>query len=96
MPDEVLAWLQQWYQAQCDGEWEHQKGVRIDTLDNPGWAVKADVMMSSPPDPLAIDRSEHDWIRCEVKGARFEGFGGPGNLIELLNVLRSWVQASRV
>jgi hypothetical protein len=31
--------LQQWYLAQCDGDWEHEWGVQIGTLDNPGWVM---------------------------------------------------------
>ena len=38
MSDE-LAELQRWYQAQCDGDWEHDGGIAIGTLDNPGWQV---------------------------------------------------------
>jgi hypothetical protein len=38
-----LSWLQRWYSAHCDGEWEHGFGVTIETLDNPGWSVKIDV-----------------------------------------------------
>ncbi len=36
---ELIHRLQEWYKAQCDGDWEHQNGVRIETLDNPGWKV---------------------------------------------------------
>jgi hypothetical protein len=37
---ECVAWIQKWYSAQCDGEWEHDLGVAIGTLDNPGWSVR--------------------------------------------------------
>jgi hypothetical protein len=33
---EILPWLQGWYATQCDGDWEHEYGVSIETLDNPG------------------------------------------------------------
>ncbi|MGL4464545.1 MAG: Imm53 family immunity protein [Planctomycetia bacterium] len=26
---DTLARLQDWYAAQCDGDWEHQQGIRI-------------------------------------------------------------------
>jgi hypothetical protein len=42
MPDE-LARLRAWYSARCDGNWEHEHGVKIDTLDNPGWSVVIDL-----------------------------------------------------
>jgi hypothetical protein len=29
--------LQVWYGAQCNGSWEHTYGIKIETLDNPGW-----------------------------------------------------------
>ncbi|MEV8403368.1 Imm53 family immunity protein [Streptomyces niveus] len=38
-----LDWLRNWYAQQCDGEWEHERGVRIATLDNPGWTVSIDL-----------------------------------------------------
>jgi len=39
----VLAELQRWYESQCNEDWEHQYGVKIDTLDNPGWSVIIDL-----------------------------------------------------
>ncbi|MBC6448487.1 Imm53 family immunity protein [Actinokineospora xionganensis] len=35
MPESALGFPQRWYQSQCDEEWEHELGVKIDTLDNP-------------------------------------------------------------
>lgn len=29
--------IQQWYARQCDGDWEHASGIRIESTDNPGW-----------------------------------------------------------
>ena len=37
---EELIWLQRWFAAQCDGQWEHGFGITIETLDNPGWSVR--------------------------------------------------------
>ena len=39
MSDTAFEWLQQWYADHLDGEREHQNGVRIETLDNPGWSL---------------------------------------------------------
>jgi len=33
----VMERIQDWYRRQCDGDWEHSYGVKIETLDNPGW-----------------------------------------------------------
>ena len=37
--DAALDWLMNWYSAQCDEDWEHQYGVKLETLDNPGWSL---------------------------------------------------------
>ena len=33
----VFQRLQKWYKSQCNGDWEHSFGIKIETLDNPGW-----------------------------------------------------------
>ena len=69
MSDE-LSWLQQWYSAHCDGEWEHGFGVTIETLDNPGWSVKIDVegteLASTPFEPAKTAVSDTNWVHCRV------------------------------
>lgn len=44
MSESALGFLQRWYESQCDTEWEHEFGVKIDTLDNPGWLVTVDLV----------------------------------------------------
>ncbi len=39
----VLNWISNWYQEQCNGEWEHSFGIKIGTIDNPGWEVNIDI-----------------------------------------------------
>ncbi len=39
----ALARLQNWYAAHCNTDWEHLYGVKVDTLDNPGWMVHIDL-----------------------------------------------------
>ena len=36
----VLNAVNEWFQSQCDGDWEHDYGITIETLDNPGWSVE--------------------------------------------------------
>jgi hypothetical protein len=42
MSEDNLTWLMRWYLAECNGDWEHSYGVRVETLDNPGWSLKID------------------------------------------------------
>lgn len=90
----ALEGIQAWYLAQCDGVWEHDHGVRIETLDNPGWSVRIDVKTSSERPFQATDerRSETDWIVCRVNSGVFEACGGHGNLAEILSGFLEWQQ----
>lgn len=94
MNRDTVTWLQDWYRSRCDGEWEHSRGIRIETLDNPGWSVEADVGMLSGQSPIPVvqERSDDDWLRCEIREGRFHGYGGPGNLKEVLEILRGWLE----
>ncbi|MFJ5673999.1 Imm53 family immunity protein [Streptomyces sp. NPDC093097] len=40
VPLDPLSSLTAWYTCQCDGDWEHEYGIRIETLGNPGWSVE--------------------------------------------------------
>src|SRR5262245_55977133 len=90
-----LAWLEEWYKAHCDGEWEHAYGIRIDTLDNPGWSGVIDVsgtnLEGCAMPRVARDEGHGDWMCCEVKNKKFEGHGDPGKLREILQLFRDWV-----
>lgn len=89
---DTLQRLQDWYKRHCDGDWEHQYGVRIDTLDNPGWSVEIDLHGTRPRgfEPLKVERSEEDWIQCRREGSKWLGFGGARNLDELLRTFLGW------
>ena len=63
-PD-VWTWLQAWYVSQCDGDWEHQNGISISTLDNPGWEV--------PIDLVDVDLPAADYERREAHRSRRAG-----------------------
>lgn len=93
---EILSQLQDWYLSQCNGEWEHQHGVKIDTLDNPGWVVRVDLhgtkLADKPFGAVSRERSESDWIRCSVRDKAFEEFGSGNNLTELISVFIEWAQ----
>lgn len=92
--NDTLARIERWYASCCDGTWEHGFGLRIETIDNPGWRIDIDLrgtpLFRQPYDELSIDRSGADWLRCRVRNDRFEGFGGPGNLKELIDRFLAW------
>jgi Immunity protein 53 len=85
---DTFSLLQAWYLSQCDGDWEHSYGVKIETLDNPGWIVTIDLnetVLYELEIPLArVDRSASDWVQHEVSNGKFTACGGPQNLEELV------------
>jgi len=90
--------LQKWYHSQCDGDWEHQFGIRVETLDNPGWSVRIQLrgtpLEDKPFQPIK-QRMEHkrDWMVCEVVNNQFQGHGGPLMLEEIIRAFLSWAHA---
>lgn len=41
--DSELEWLESLFQSKCDGKWEHRLGIKIESIDNPGWWVTINV-----------------------------------------------------
>lgn len=92
--------LELWYHRNCDGAWEHRYGVKIDTLDNPGWMVQID-LVGTPLQGVSFEkievlRTENDWIVCRLEGDAFQGDGGVFNLKEILDVFHAWRDRSKV
>lgn len=93
----VLHQLQAWYSSQCNEDWEHSFGVKIDTLDNPGWKVTIDLRETAwetlTISRKIIERSEHDWVQMEVANQQFVGCGGAKNLEEVIQLFLDTVGA---
>jgi len=93
-----LSKLERWYAAQCNGDWEHGYGVRIDTLDNPGWKVEIDLRGTKKQYSLSarvrIDRSDNDWIQYWVEKQQFQIACGPMNLSEVIETFVHWFDSN--
>lgn len=93
----AISRLEAWYAAECNGEWEHTYGIAIETLDNPGWRLRVDLTETPLHDEaftaVARERSERDWMHCRVKDGVFEGYGGAGNLEEIITTFLDWAEA---
>jgi|SRR5882757_2307084 hypothetical protein len=88
-----LKCLQEWYSLHCDGSWEHQYGVSIKTLDNPGWTFKVKLtdteLFDRAFDEVRVD-GDSDWYLCRIRNHTFEGFCGPRQLNEVIAVFLNW------
>jgi hypothetical protein len=95
-----LEWLQQWYRAHCNEDWEHQHGISVETLDNPGWHLTVSLVGTDLQwrefKELKIKRTDEDWVLCRILGKpdapTFDAHGGALNLTEMIEVFRRWVQ----
>jgi hypothetical protein len=95
-PAGAIARLQRWYSSQCDGDWEHQLGVKVETLDNPGWLLKID-LRDTPLEArhfTEVRREDaREWLDCRVADAVFTGAGGPHMLGAIIEVFVRWAEA---
>lgn len=99
MSVDTLERLTSWYGAQTDGDWEHGYGIRIETLDNPGWHVRID-LSGTPLEAVVFtevrDSYEHatDWMLCRRVGSEFDVACGVLRLSDALEVFLDWAESS--
>jgi hypothetical protein len=93
----TLEELQRWYHLHCDGDWEHEEGIIIETLDNPGWRIRISLrdteLESKPFQKISRLEPEHDWIRCWIEAGFFQGAGDPEKLEEILRTFLLWSES---
>ena len=94
---DALSALQDWYAKHANGDWEHQYGVSIDTIDNPGWILKIDLtetdLAAKPFQRVNREGSESDWVRCWVDNGTFHAAGGPNNLTEMIETFLAFANS---
>lgn len=93
-----LTWLAAWYERHCDGEWEHEYGVTIETLDNPGWSLRIELTGTSLENiPFTEERIEELdlWVRYWKDDGEhvFNAVGSPQTLPAMISRFRQWVSA---
>jgi hypothetical protein len=70
------------------------EGIKIETLDNPGWLVDIsliDTRYVNSEFTLDNLRAKNDWIFCKIENGIFKGRGGPLNLEEILKIFHDWI-----
>lgn len=91
---ESLTKLIQWYESNCDGDWEHSYGIKIETIDNPGWSVEINLIDTDLEnkifEDIKFEKSDSDWMHCKIKDSIFHGSGGVNNLVEILETFCAW------
>ncbi|WP_393058438.1 Imm53 family immunity protein [Streptomyces sp. LN549] len=87
----LLARLEDWYASHCNGEWEHSSGIKIETIDNPGWLVSFDLSGTTAEgcvlDRVVVETSQDCWLHYWSDGSVLHAASGPRFLQEALRVL---------
>jgi hypothetical protein len=103
MDQPTLSALQDWFQRQCNGEWEHSYGITIQSTDNPGWWVTIDLrgtpLEHKAFEPVvsgefASDDPRPPWLHCRVKDKMFQGAGDLSQLDRILGIFLVWSAAA--
>ncbi len=80
-----VSFLERWFAEQCDGDWEHLHGIKVETLalqdQRIPWRCK--------------DRSVSDWLHYWSDGVNFEARCGPANPAEAIATFRSFAEGYR-
>jgi hypothetical protein len=98
----ALQRLQAWYLSQCNDDWEHGYGVKIDTLDNPGWSLTVDLDGTSLEERKFSEiaygigkeavAGSGEWLHCRLEEKKFKAYGGPRKLEEMLEIFLRWAE----
>jgi hypothetical protein len=92
--------LIEWYERHCNDDWEHQYGVKLDTLDNPGWMLTVDLIHTDlqgrtmPELREGIGQTDAPasprWIHCSVRDNQFRGACDPSQVARLFHVFHQF------
>lgn len=89
----ILEWISNWYGQNCNGDWEHDFGMTIETLDNPGWSISIDTEGTDVilPDKSWFfkENSSYDWYGFKIFDGKFQASGDFLKLSFLLNLFKS-------
>ena len=105
--EQILSWLCAWFSSQLDGDWEHERGIHIQSLDNPGWVVRIPIrdmplatkvticLEGEPPTDANGNTGGSHWLECKIEDGVFVGAGDVGKLSAILGSFRRWIAETR-
>ncbi len=95
--DDYWLWLINWYDIQCNDDWEHSYGIVVKSLDNPGWSISIDIrdtdLEEKKFEKVCIERSEKDWFLCKIQNGSFQAHCSTFNLIEVFKSFKHWAES---
>ncbi len=96
----MLTWLSEWFESNCDGDWEHDYGIKIETLDNPGWSITIDLEQTKfkvkEIDWNFFEKNDNDWFGYKVINGKFEASGDPFKLEFLIKRFKQIIEENQI
>lgn len=96
----MIKWLENWYKSNCDGEWEHENWIKIQSLDNPGWflEIKAYNFFENSQERKwrLFEESEDNWIAYDIEKDMFSAAGDPSKLETLITLFKLAVEGKEI
>ncbi|EKO13451.1 Imm53 family immunity protein [Leptospira kirschneri] len=94
MKRDIFDWLVQWYSDQCNGIWELENQIKIDTLDNPGWTIEIGLKSTQFENfelkPISIrNEDETNWYVYSIKNSVYDAGGDSSKLPVLIEIFQS-------
>lgn len=94
----VIHWLTSWYKENCNGDWEHSYGIKIETVDNPGWYVCVDLAETDVAGKQLLQKkvviSDEDWFEISSNGVYFKGYGDANKLEQLIKEFQQFTMSN--
>ncbi|KAA5535568.1 immunity 53 family protein [Paenimyroides baculatum] len=89
---EIIKWIENWFMSNCDGEWEHENIIKIESTSNPGWNIEITLSDTSLEgvnvDYFLNEISDDNWYGYKVSNNKFTGVGDSSKLIFLLELFK--------
>lgn len=93
---EILDWISNWFSSECNGDWEHENQIKIETVSNPGWYITIDLTGTSLEELYiendTIEKSDDDWYFFGIKDKQFKASGDLKKISFLLNTFKEIVE----
>ena len=95
-----IEWLQNWYLQNCNGTWEHEYGLAIATIDNPGWQISINLKGTKLENQkfMTLEKGmddDKDWYQIsieqdELDGPIFAAYCSPQNLNTVIGIFKTF------
>jgi hypothetical protein len=89
--------INRWFESECNGDWETENQIKIETVSNPGWDITIDVRLTPLIFQLAkkeYNASSSDWYFYELTDAKFTASGDMSKLDFLLGEFVQLIRAA--